>query len=152
THLALTARVASGHPPRALHDLARSPRRAVDRRPLVDVAAHVVHAERAHAARVRARGRSVVDELAHLAEPLLDVAVARARVALEAVGVGPLLSPSARDLPLARQAQARARALADFLGLRPRLLVHRQIGPRLDALGRVDAEALVNALADALGR
>src|SRR6185436_5857236 len=96
------------------------------------------------------RGRAVIDERADLAEPLLDVRVARLAVARPTVRIRAHLFAFARELPLARDAQARAVGFADFLRAGPRRLVDRKIGALLGALAIVDAEAFVHALALAL--
>ena len=141
--LVTSARVSAGHPPRSVHHFACTAREALDGRPLVDVAGHVVRAERALATRMCARGRSMIDETADVSEPVIDVRVAHARVALPSVRIRPHLFAFASEHPLARETQPRVVGFTKFLRARPRLVVERHVAARLGAFVLVDAKSFV---------
>ena len=147
-----TAAITRRHPPPPLQRRAPRAVRHVAVRPLVDVAVHVAHAERAHAL-LRLVGRfTQIEQGTPRVEQLRLVVVALVRVARISGRVRVHLFPLAREVPLALVAEALAFALARGLARPPSDVDLGQRRPLVFVLVAIDAEALVHPLADALAR
>src|SRR5688572_8525357 len=103
--------------------------------PLVDVADHVVDAERAHALRERGERRAMIAQLVLRTTEVRAIEIADRRVALPSVRVRAHLGPFTRELPLCFFAEPRAALFAQRLRLVPILLHDRK------AIGRSEREA-----------